>query len=93
MDDEAICGDEDYGAAKVVERTVIVKQYPKSVRAKEAEYFFGVRRDMLNKWVCDGRVIAWREDRAVFYDFESIENTVRALRRARYENQLKENQT
>lgn len=84
--------DMGYEGATVVENTVIVKQYPKSVRAKEAEYFFGVKRDMLNKWVIDGRVIAWREDKAVFYDFESIENTVRALRRARYENQLKEEQ-
>lgn len=84
--------DMGYEGATVVENTVIVKQYPKSVRAKEAEYFFGVKRDMLNRWVIDGRVIAWREDKAVFYDFESIENTVRALRRARYENQLKEDQ-
>lgn len=84
--------DMGYEGATVVENTVIVKQYPKSVRAKEAEYFFGVKRDMLNKWVIDGRVIAWREDKAVFYDFESIENTVRALRRARYENQLKDEQ-
>lgn len=84
--------DMGYEGATVVENTVIVKQYPKSVRAKEAEYFFGVKRDMLNKWVIDGRVIAWREDKAVFYDFESIEKTVRALRRAQYENQLKEEQ-
>lgn len=84
--------DMGYEGATVVENTIIVKQYPKSVRAKEAEYFFGVKRDMLNKWVIDGRVIAWREDKAVFYDFESIEKTVRELRRARYENQLKEEQ-
>lgn len=86
---DAIYGDEDFadlygeGAERVVvvERTVIVRPYPKAVRAKEAEYFFGVRREMLNRWVAAGKVIAWREEKAVFYDFETIDATVRGLRR------------
>ena len=81
---DAIYGDEDFadlygeGAERVVvvERTVIVRPYPKAVRAKEAEYFFGVRREMLNRWVAAGKVIAWREEKAVFYDFATIDRKV-----------------
>ncbi len=55
------------------------KPYPKYVRAKDAELYFGVKRDMLNDWVAEGRVIARCEDKAVFYDFDSINASIRNL--------------
>jgi len=53
--------------------------YPKTIRAKEAEVYFGVKRDLLNKWVAEKKVIAFCECKAVFYDFDSINNTIHNL--------------
>lgn len=52
---------------------------PVTIRAKEAYALFGVKRDKLNEWVAKKRVIAFCEDKCVFYDYESIANTIKSL--------------
>ena len=58
---------------------VIVQTPPVWCRAKVADALLGVKRDTLNKWVCEGKVIAKKGEKIVLYKFADIVATIESL--------------
>jgi len=51
---------------------VVVQSHPIWVRAAGAEFFFGIKRDFLNKLVIERKVTAKKADRLVLFRFDEI---------------------
>lgn len=59
---------------------VAVSCPPSWVRASGAEFFFGVKRDFLNRLVAERKVAARKADRIVLYRYSDIERAIAGMK-------------
>ena len=64
----------------VAHADTVVSCPPSWVRASGAEFFFGVKRDFLNRLVSERKVAARKADRIVLYRYADIERAIGGMK-------------